>query len=216
MLNFLNEELSISKKVERCSEDVINKLEILSDWYSKNVDFSYNFFGTDYQICFDRNEMNLQCNGSTDMASQRMFIISDCIEETRDIIYHEILHIYQYIKNKETYQNDKYYKIAREIMQGYGDEDKKLNSMDFLFALALYASFDFEQDAFIHGAYGKLKNEPKITDKMLSSTDAYLYIRDMNNALSAITFQPSSFNEKLFEMRINTYITIIKNGLERL
>ena len=71
-------------------------------------------------------------------------------------ISHEVLHIFQYIKNKHDYLQysyfNKLYNASRNIKKHYNE----YNDIEINFTKALYASFPFEQDAMTHCYYTNL------------------------------------------------------------
>jgi len=112
----------------------------------------------------------------------------------------------------ETPHENKCYSVACSIIDKYNRKDDLINVYDYLYALALYASFEY--DAMIHSLYGKLK-EHNYTLSELRKTNEYLYRNDMENALAMIKIYPDSFNEKLFSISKEQYQHVIEKSLKR-
>jgi len=134
-----------------------------------------------------------------------------------NIITHEILHIFQYNKNKIDYLSYGKYKNLYIILNDLllkNDYENNLNDIDLLFINAAYISFPFEQDAMIHGLYKHLIDK-KITNifSSLKTTDEYLYLEDLKNSIEKIDL----FNESLFNNIItkNAFLKLLKKSKNR-
>ena len=72
-------------------------------------------------------------------------IVYDSFKSFDNILIHELLHIYQYVKNKIDYDNQGYNK---ELYQLVGiilnNEDKNYSDIEKTFASALYLTFPYE------------------------------------------------------------------------
>ncbi|WQJ53323.1 MAG: hypothetical protein [Wendovervirus sonii] len=210
MMKRINEKLSISDNVQNEVIKFNDYLKNKSCNYSKDCNFDYIFFEIPFKIYFRFNELSDNHFGQTNLLTNTLMITHCKNVDILNTLYHEILHIFQYKKNKQLYQNDIIYKNACNAIKNNS------NDFDLLFAYALYASFDFEQDAMIHGLYGALQDLPVIIAKnYINESDEYAYILDMKNALSIIDKNPNAFNEKLFKMNVSQYMQIIQKGLNR-
>jgi predicted SprT family Zn-dependent metalloprotease len=113
-----------------------------------------------------------------------------------DIVTHEILHIFQYNKNQKKYENDSLYKILNKIRKNI----ENYNDTDILFAQALYISYDFEQDAMVHGLFKELEQyDNYIIQFKLRETDEYMFLVDLRHAIKNI----DQFDESLFENKLS-------------
>ena len=114
-----------------------------------------------------------------------------------DIVTHEILHIFQYNKNQKKYEiKDDLYKILSKIRKNI----ENYSDLDILFAQALYISFDFEQDAMVHGLFKDLQQyETDNIQFKLKETDEYKFLVDLRYAIKNI----DQFDESLFDNKLS-------------
>jgi len=230
----LNEELSISKEVENIANALHNyiiqdftKLSLIKEYklnYKTNT-FNYEIFGENYNINYkiytnvNPNE-NYMFFGLADI--QNNYIeLNLCYYNGlpyenlfNDIIYHEILHIFQYSKNKKLYLKDnsikkRYDAINKVLNNNYSDDEK-------IFANALYMAFEFEQDAMCHGLYGTLKHCKYITNikNEYMKSDEYLYLYDIQYTLNNINNFDKNC-EKLFNISRKHFEKILYNSYKR-
>lgn len=219
----LNEELSISDEVLKetrniskiIKDDINTKIpqhEVIGDFVDGN--FKYNFFGINYKVmykCFVNNVETyfLKNMSSTTILDQNIvkFNLSLVYEDLffEGPISHEILHIFQYTKNKHLYLNydyfNKLYNAARYIKihcNDYNYTDEDIN-----FARALYASFPFEQDAMVHSYYNNLfKQDIYVIQFYKDELDEYKFLESIEHAINNIDlFDESLFNNVISKQK---------------
>lgn len=217
----LNEVLSISDEVIQESDklcqiirDKVNQ-EIQNmnaeryaadDGYGKYIiiHFKHNFFNLKFKIDVKNyisiNENYLYRLGGNTKIGRRQMILEIKIDDPKyfeDIVTHEILHIFQYNKNQLNYaNNDKLYKILNYIRKNI----ENYNDIDVLFAQALYISYDFEQDAMVHGLFKELQQyDNYIIQFKLKETDEYKFLVDLRYAIKNI----DQFDESLFDNKLS-------------
>jgi len=217
----LNEILSISDEVIQESDklcqiirDKVNQ-EIQNmnaeryaadDGYGKYIiiHFKHNFFNLKFKIDVKNyisiNENYLYRLGGNTKIGRRQMTLEIKIDDPKnfeDIVTHEILHIFQYNKNQLNYaNNDKLYKILNYIRKNI----ENYNDIDVLFAQALYISYDFEQDAVVHGLFKELQQyDNYIIQFKLRETDEYMFLVDLRYAIKNI----DQFDESLFDNKLS-------------
>lgn len=229
--NIITEQLSISLDVEKMSNriktyiiDDANKQHITTldngIRYKQNT-IMYNIFGQDYSIQY-KIYMNVNPNSrllyGTAYVNDNELDLCLCLlngnpysPKFDNIIFHECLHIYQYIKSKkDVLCNDiskTVYNRIKDILNGSTDDN------DYILANALYMTFEFEQDAMVHGLYGILINVKKerLYDIFLKS-EQYLYLKDMEYVLE----NKDIFDYSLFNMMSkNKILKMIRENKER-
>lgn len=126
-------------------------------------------------------------------------------------IYHELTHVYQYIKSQNNVlsnpKTNKLYALSKNI------KEQNIKSQ-IIFAYAIYASFDFEQDALIHELYGECMHQQEIYtlhQYIWMDSNAYGFINDLTNAIEQI----DNLDEKLFENSKNYYLDLFNQKLNR-
>ena len=161
-----NEALSIANEILKERLLIHNNIEndILSQtgndyagkyYYGK---FNKNIFGLDFIVqykCYTEIENYNVLHGRTSIKDRLLeLIVYNGFKTFDNILIHELLHIYQYVKNKINYDeqgaNKKLYKITGNIL---GDRDRNYSDTEKRFAGALYLTFPYEQDAMVHGLY---------------------------------------------------------------
>ena len=216
----LNEVLSISDEVIQESDKLCHIIRdkvnqemknmnaeryAANDGYGKYIiiHFKYNFFNLKFKVDI-KNYISINENylytlkGNTRIGIRQMTleIKIDHPKYFEDIVTHEILHIFQYNKNQKKYENDSLYKILNKIRKNI----ENYNDTDILFAQALYISYDFEQDAMVHGLFKDLQQYK--TDNIqfkLKETDEYKFLVDLRHAIKNI----DQFDESLFENKLS-------------
>ena len=216
----LNEVLSISDEVIQESDKLCHIIRdkvnqemknmnaeryAANDGYGKYIiiHFKYNFFNLKFKVDI-KNYISINENylytlkGNTRIGIRQMTleIKIDNPKYFEDIVTHEILHIFQYNKNQKKYENDSLYKILNKIRKNI----ENYNDTDILFAQALYISYDFEQDAMVHGLFKDLQQYK--TDNIqfkLKETDEYKFLVDLRHAIKNI----DQFDESLFENKLS-------------
>ncbi|WQJ53463.1 MAG: hypothetical protein [Wendovervirus sonii] len=225
----INEELSVSLNVEK-EANKIKKL-IINDLKNASVGFintlkykentiSYKIFDLDYKINY---KVFTNINPTSDKLYGTTYINAHEIDlnlcmsggipypaKFDDIIFHEILHVYQYSMNKKDYLSNLSYlnlynKVIEVMKSGSNDNDLKL-------ANALYMSFDFEQDAMAHGLYGILKQyfKERLYDMFLKSEE-YAFLSDMHDIIE----NPDFFDFSLFNLEKEETLKFINKKYKR-
>ena len=126
-------------------------------------------------------------------------------------IWHELTHVYQYIKSKkDELSNEKIknlYILNKHIMCTCSD------NIQILFSNAIYVCFDFEQDALIHETYGQYMKQYQIYhfDFDIEDSNAYKFIEDLKNAIEHI----DKLDEKLFKNSKKFYLNLFIKKLKR-
>jgi hypothetical protein len=174
------------------------------DGYGKYIiiHFKHNFFNLKFKIDI-KNYISINENylytlkGNTRIGIRQMTLKIKIGNPKyfEDIVTHEILHIFQYNKNQKKYENDSLYKILNKIRKNI----ENYNDTDILFAQALYISYDFEQDAMVHGLFKELEQyDNYIIQFKLRETDEYMFLVDLRHAIKNI----DQFDESLFENKL--------------
>ena len=129
---------------------------------------------------------------------------------TFDSIYHELEHFYQFIKsNHNLSKNGRTYdEIVKILLRKADFSIYNLTVTDkenmFNFASIFYGTFNFEQDALVHGLYGLLiKTKGIDLPYILRQSDAYLYLAKMNEFYKKIDVLKNYDIFKLFLSIIN-------------
>ena len=169
-----------------------------------NIRFEYSVYEQIYTIIvrnyikINRNDLD-KLHGNANVINKiiTLDIIMDDPKYFEDIVTHEILHIFQYNKNQLNYaNNDKLYKILSKIRKNI----ENYSDLDILFAQALYISFDFEQDAMVHGLFKDLQQyETDNIQFKLKETDEYKFLVDLRYAIKNI----DQFDESLFDNKLS-------------
>lgn len=220
----LNEILSISNEILEKTTVIHSKIEndkreINEDYAGTYYEgkFNENIFGLDFTIQY-RYYITLKnydvLHGRTVIKKRLMeLIVYNSFKTFDNILIHELLHIYQYVKNKIDYDkhgsNKELYKIAGKILGNdeYSDIEKT-------YAGALYLTFPYEQDAMVHGLYKILDNFPSMmVNRVLKDTDEYLFLEDLKYAIDNI----DNFDESLFTNLLtkNKFLNMCKKSYKR-
>lgn len=126
-------------------------------------------------------------------------------------IYHELTHVYQYIKSKnDVLKNIKIknlYNLIKDI------KNNSQSELDILFTNAIYACFDFEQDALLHETYCEYMKSYQIyhLNFDIEDSNAYKFIEDLRNAINNI----DKLDEKLFKNSQDFYLNLFTKKLKR-
>lgn len=216
----LNEVLSISDEVilesnklcqiirDKVNQEMKNmnvERYAADDGYGKYIiiHFKHNFFNLKFKVDI-KNYISINENylytlkGNTRIGIRQMTlkIKIDDPKYFEDIVTHEILHIFQYNKNQKKYENDNLYKILHKIRKNI----ENYSELDILFAQALYISYDFEQDAMVHGLFKELQQyETDNIQFKLKETDEYKFLVDLRYAIKNI----DQFDESLFDNKLS-------------
>lgn len=194
----LDETNKIHGEIENNKTNIINE-DFAGKYYNGN--FNKNIFGLQFSIrykCYITIKNYNVLHGRTVIKDKLLDLIlyNNSFKTFDSIIMHEVLHIFQYVKNKIDYNkhgiNKDLYKIVGNIL---GDKDRKYSDIEKTFAGALYLTFPYEQDAMVHGLYKTLDEYPSIIIRqVLKDTDEYLYLEDLKYLITHI----NEFNESLF------------------
>lgn len=217
----LNEVLSISDEVihesnnlcqiirDKVNQEIQNmntERYAVDDGYGKYIiiHFKYNFFNLKFKIDIKNyisiNENYLYRLGGNTKIGRRQMTLEIKIDDPKyfeDIVTYEILHIFQYNKNQKKYERkDTLYKILSKIRKNI----ENYNDIDVLFVQALYISYDFEQDAMVHGLFKDLQQyETDNIQFKLKETDEYKFLVDLRYAIKNI----DQFDESLFDNKLS-------------
>lgn len=178
------------------------------DGYGKYIiiHFKYNFFNLKFKVDIKNyisiNENYLYRLGGNTKIGRRQMTLEIKIDDPKyfeDIVTHEILHIFQYNKNQKKYERkDALYKILSKIRKNI----ENYSDLDILFAQALYISYDFEQDAMVHGLFKDLQQyEIDNIQFKLKETDEYKFLVDLRYAIKNI----DQFDESLFDNKLSKF-----------
>lgn len=230
--NILNEELSISSevlnetnKISKIIKDDILTKKHEQDFIGKFVsgNFIYNFFENEYDIkykCYITVRKNYYLKNLTSTT----YVNDKILDLNLSLIYenlffvgplsHEILHIFQYSKNKHDYlQYPKFRKIynaARYIKNHYENYDEN----EINFAKALYSCFPFEQDAMTHCYYNSLFGYNIYEIQFYKNElDEYKFLESIEHSIENIDM----FNENLFNNLItkNQFLKLLNKSYKR-
>lgn len=235
MCEFLFESLSISEEVERVSwrlytiirNKVVKEKEFKGEFpfrvFDKNFIIKWQVY--DYynlnenvfvgaEVNFDTLTINLGlivCDGEVDF------------DHLNDSLQHEVEHVYQRMKRKEygakigkdldnnfNLKAKKLYDAARELMI-----DSNRKSFKYNLGRAVYLTFKSEQDAYVNGLYGKLKNNQSniSLEKLLYDTDAYKQLRFMRSFYKKV-FVDHLVKQEEFDELLN-FLGVKEKWLER-
>ena len=196
----------IRDKVNQEMKNMNTERYAADDGYGKYIiiHFKHNFFNLKFKIDVKNyisiNENYLYRLGGNTKIGRRQMTLEIKIDNPKyfeDIVTHEILHIFQYNKNQKKYEiKDDLYKILSKIRKNI----ENYSDLDILFAQALYISFDFEQDAMVHGLFKDLQQYE--TDNIqfnLKETDEYKFLVDLRYAIKNI----DQFDETLFDNKLS-------------
>jgi len=169
-----------------------------------NIRFEHSIYEQIYTIIvrnyikINRNDLDKLC-GNANVINKiiTLDIIIDDPKYFEDIVTYKILHIFQYNKNQLNYaNNDKLYKILSKIRKNI----ENYSDLDILFAQALYISYNFEQDAMVHGLFKELQQyDNYIIQFKLKETDEYKFLVDLRYAIKNI----DQFDESLFDNKLS-------------
>lgn len=228
----LNEELAISATVsdeaDRLKQLILNdaknrQTEKTENFSFKDGELTAKLFGINYKI-------NYTVYNATDCSHLRGYLdsASDTIKHTMSLnllrvngqpyqdyfdnsIYHELLHVFQYEQSKRNALSDPVMKSRYETIRNIFN-DTTLDETYRVFANALYASFDFEQDAMVHGLYGEMIS---MTDGVnwkgvLLRAKDYEYVYDISWCLDNLEL----FDSKRFGMTKEAFKHLIEDKLK--
>ena len=222
----LNEALSIANEILEKTSIIHSKIE--NSKIEKDEDYSgiyyigkfiENIFGLDFTIQYRYyitiNHYDI-LHGRT-LIKKRLLELNvyNSFNTFDNILIHELLHIYQYIKNKIDYDkqcyNKELYNIVGNILS---DNDRNYSDVEKTFAGALYLTFPYEQDAMAHGLYKVLDEFPSImVRRILTCTDEYSYLNDLKYTIDNIDeFDEALFNNLLTKTK---FLNMCKKSYKR-
>ena len=232
------EELSISDEIKSEAENLAKvilmdskiKAEIIKKNGFDNVlknEFIIKLFGVNYNIIyyiysinniseFDiklfKNLISITKNNENEIILNLLFVSNNPDSEYfYSQIYHELTHVYQYIKSKnDVLKNTKIknlYDLIKDIKYSSQSE------LNILFTNAIYACFDFEQDALLHETYCEYMKSYQIyhLNFDIEDSNAYKFIEDLRNAIEHI----NELDEKLFKNSQEFYLNLFTEKLKR-
>ena len=231
-MGFLFEKHSISDNVLLETDKIVNIIKnnlsntnILSDFrgnYFEGSINNYNLFNIPYSITYKCYISYTNVKFIKKLVSTTY--INDGVMELNLYMYmpkyfessiiHEILHVYQYSKNKHIYLNNNYNKKLYNAFQYIKKNSDNYSDIENVFANALYASFPFEQDAMTHGFYGTLsKCNIYEIQVVYDETDEWKYLLDIEKSIENINqFNPELFNNVISK---NAFLSRLKNSQKR-
>lgn len=237
----IQEELSISQNVLNIASSIIEdiknglkqtkgtplndnkriyyrKLKLKNVILDKNVYINvdhYNFHDSNVKTNSNIDvDTSLSSSGAINIIQITCYSISGKLVENKllDSLFHEIEHIYQSIKGSIKLKiPDKLYNIAHNNL--YVDDI-------FIKASAwiIYYSYNYEQDAFVNGLYGFIKNQGPLPQwENLKESDAYkslLGIRKYREILFKI--HDDSQIQRIFNLSVDKIIKMSKAAEKRL
>ena len=241
----IQEELSIATQVDNLSDNlVVQIIEGVKSRKGENVEpgvlctsFTINTELEDTKISVAVQYYNFQtkeayeeykkyyyCNGG-DSASQRRlsFMWVYCygisggikVNELRNVVHHEVEHIYQYIKGKETIsKNLPLYNKAREYSNSVDEFERAI-------ATIIYNHYDFEQDAMVNGLYGYLKTHQTYANAwdVVKESEAYRILTSIMESIEKLKDNSEYANDiclKKFNITLGQVISMGKYAMERL
>lgn len=206
----------VSFKEGRVEGNYFGKTIIANYWY-------YNFFDKVYYEQQHRRIKEINRNNNIDRIEITIFAIAGhIIEDTLyDTIYHELEHIFQQTKADKMFtKTDMYAFIVK----------KRNNTIpgtaEYIICDSLYMSYNFEEDAYINGAYGFLMKVCQSyidVDKALSDTHLYRMVELLKIYYATIFQNRDKFIVILnkreyipFHLTIEKILKRIKKAIDRI
>lgn len=200
----IKEELSISTELSNAANDIIRMLEdsikqekskpvniqgvsfkegsVEGNYFGKTIIVKYWFYNFFDKVYYEQQRKRIRevnRNNNIDRIEITIFAISGhIIEDTLyDTIYHELEHIFQQTKADKMFTKTDLY----AFMVKRRDEVKE-NTPEYVICDSIYMTYNFEEDAYINGAYGFLMKVCKSyldVDETLPRTQLYKIIELM-------------------------------------
>ena len=234
----LFEELSISDKIkieaETLSKVILVDSKLKADVIKKNGfdnvlknEFNIDLFGINYDITYyiyninDLSELDIELyknlisitkNNSNEINLNLLFVSNEPDPEYfYSTIYHELTHVYQYIKSKNDVLKNIKTKNLYDLIKHIKNDSQSELIMTFI--NAIYACFDFEQDALLHEAYGEYMKIYTIyhINFDIKESNAYKFIEDLRYAIEHI----NELDENLFKNSQEFYLNLFTEKLKR-
>lgn len=202
--------------IKRNGFNNVLKNEFNIDLFDTNYNIIYYIYNinniSELDIKLFKNLISITKNSENEIILNLLFVSGNPdTEYFYSTIYHELTHVYQYIKSKkDVLKNIKIknlYDLIKDIKYGSQSE------LNILFANAIYASFDFEQDALIHETYGEFMRKTNVytIETSITFTNTYEYIRDLEKAIDQI----DNLDENLFKNTKEFYLNLFTKKLKR-
>ena len=129
------------------------------------------------------------------------------MREFIDTIYHELEHFMQTNLIGHDFGSEELYMIAKTNLYSSNETERAL-------AQIIYASSPSEQDAFINGMYGSLKNSSFLEiDDEIKKSEAYAWYKNL--CKSYLLIKNSDIKENVFKKSRAWFISIAKRGIKR-
>lgn len=238
MKKHLFEELAISDEIKSEAENLAKviladskvKAEVIkkngfdnvlkNEFIIKLFDVNYNIIyyiysiknNSEFDIKLFKNLISITKNNENEIILNLLFVSNNPDSEYfYSSIYHELTHVYQYIKSKnDILKNTKIknlYNLIKDI------KNNRQTELDILFTNAIYACFDFEQDALLHETYCEYMKSYQIyhINFDIEDSNAYKFIEDLRNAINNI----DKLDEKLFKNTQDFYLHLFTKKLKR-
>lgn len=124
-----------------------------------------------------------------------------------DTIYHELEHFMQTNLMGHNFGSEELYTMAKTNLYSANETERAL-------AQIIYASSPSEQDAFINGMYGSLKNSSFLDiDDEIKKSEAYAWYKNL--CKSYLLIKNSDIKENVFKKNQAWFIAIAKKGIKR-
>lgn len=242
----IDEELSISKEVERTSRDIYNT--ILNYGFPKDEEY-LSFKVNDISvtcICHKYNNRNdyekdvhqeeaysISRHGIKMMTLHLYYVSGGLLKgDLYDSIYHETEHLFQQDmmpspnnkeERKKSEKYNEFYKLVRIILNnGYSIEERKV-------AAGMYFAFSLELNGYLNGLYGYLiENEPPLAEvnsivkksplyKMIMlSEEAIVLLNNPNGEKYVTPYKEYGFTKERMIKRIRSALKIAYNKLGKI
>lgn len=244
----IKEELSISTELSNAANKIISMVEddmkrekykpinidgvsykegnIRSNHFGKNIIvhyWYYNFFDKIYYEKQRKRIKQINRNNNIDKIDITIFAISGYIDVNtlHDTIYHELEHIFQQTKADKMFTKSDMYEFVAKRKYEVQPENPEYAICD-----SLYLSYDFEEDAYINGAYGflmKVCDSYLDVESRLPQTQLYNVIEMLKFYYDIISKHKNRFDNvlhsasyKKFDLNANKLIKRIKFAIERI
>lgn len=248
LYDVITEELGIADLVSKISIDILykaieglnndkNPIKILDVLSKKTISFKYDINGTNVLVtvynynfkdkeAFEEHCKDYDCytgmsmkNGSLCFMDIHCYSINGALDKpsAMDAIQHEVEHFFQDSEGDESvfrfYPN---YTNASQYIYSINSEDRNL-------AQCIYMTYRFEQDAFVNGLYGYLKQKEKRIPEWndIFDSDAYANIVKFENAIEYLENNKddgqliNTCREK-YNMTVQHLINISRKALKRI
>lgn len=241
----IQEELSIAIQVDNLADDLVTQIikniktrkaenvepnvlctnfTINTELEDTKISVAVQYYNFQTKEAYEEYKKYYYCNGG-DSASQRRlsFIWVYCygisgginVNELKNVVHHEVEHIYQYIKGKEIIsKNLPLYNKAREYSNSVDEFERAI-------ATIIYNHYDFEQDAMVNGLYGYLKSYQTYANAWNAVKESEIYhiltaIAESIKILQDNSEYANNICLKKFNITLGQVISMGKYAMERL